>query len=623
MLRFRTGIVACLCGYLLISASWAVAATDSAEPKRVLMLHSYGRDFKPWSEYARTIRVELERQSPWPLDIQEQTLVTARFADSMPEEPFVEYLAALYGPRPLDLIVSIGAPAAGFVQRRRDRLFRKVPMLLTAVEQRRVDYLRLTGNDTVVSVRSDISGFLGGILQVLPDVRTIAVVTGASPLERYWLTEIKKAAAPLEYRVNFVWYAELPFEEMLRRASTLPPNSAIFWHLLSIDAAGVPREGDAALRELHSVANAPIFSYQEAFFGDGIVGGPMHSVARGSEKAAATAIRLLGGEKPGAIEPVTIDFAVPRFDWREMRRWGISEDRLPSGSQIDFRSPTLFDKYRWQIAMILGVVLLQSGLIAALLHERRGRHLAEIQSRQRLAELAHMNRYSVSGELTTSIAHELNQPLGAILTNAETAELMLKSTSPNIAELREILSDIRRDDQRASDLIRHLRGMLKRAPFDPRDIDLNATISEVVNFVSPLAQAADVKLNCRLAPQELRINGDPVQVQQVVLNLIMNSIDAVSQIENLPRKIEVETGPAGGCAEISIADSGPGIASDQLKAVFEPFFTTKAKGMGMGLSIARTIVEAHHGRILAENKVDGGARFLIRLPCTRQDLPAV
>ena len=149
------------------------------------------------------------------------------------------------------------------------------------------------------------------------------------------------------------------------------------------------------------------------------------------------------------------------------------------------------------MALIAAVILIQAGLIGGLLHERRRRRIAEIESRQRLAELAHVNRYSAAGELTTSIAHELNQPLGSILTNTETAELMLKSSSPDLDEVREILADIRRDDQRASEVIRRLRSVLKKTPFEIKDIDLNETVREAIGFVAARRRRRDIALKLR------------------------------------------------------------------------------------------------------------------------------
>lgn len=234
-------------------------------------------------------------------------------------------------------------------------------MVLTAVEQRLVNRAELTDNDAVVSVYDDFSGFFGSILRVLPDTQTIAVVIGASPLEKLWLDEAKREAKPFENRVAFVWYADLSFEEILKQATALPPHTVLFWALMSVDATGVVHEGDLALRSLHAVANAPIFSYQEAFFGGDTVGGPMHSIAESSRKTAGAAIRILGGEKPGHVKIEPIGFASPKYDWRELQRWGISESNLPPGSEILFREPSIWEKYRWQMALIAGVILVQGG----------------------------------------------------------------------------------------------------------------------------------------------------------------------------------------------------------------------------------------------------------------------
>jgi signal transduction histidine kinase len=587
------------------------------ETKSVLMLHSFGRDFRPWSEYALSIKAELARQSPWPLNIQEHALLTARFNNPGPEAPFVDYLRSLYQGRPPDIVMSIGAPAARFVQKFRAQLFPDTPMVLTAVEERLVNRADLTDNDTVIAVRNDFSAFFGSILQVLPDTQTIAVVLGASPLEKFWLDEAKKEAQPFENRVTFVWYADLSFEEILKRATALPPHTALFWGLMSVDAAGVAHEGDLALRSLHAVANAPIFSFQEAFFGGDTVGGPMHSIAGSSRTTVNATIRILGGEKPHDIKIEPIGFASPKYDWREMQRWGISESNLPPGSEVLFREPSNWERYRWQLAMIASVIFIQGALISGLLHERRRRHLAEVESRQRLTELAHVNRYSAAGELTTSIAHELNQPLGSILTNTETAELMLKGSSPNLDEVKEILADIRRDDQRASEVIRRLRSMLKKAPFEVRDIDLNDTVREAVGFVTALSDGLRIALKYASTATELHVRGDPVQLQQVAINLIINAMDAISGAHVRKREISVATTRSGDFAEIRVSDTGPGIANDDLKNVFNPFFSTKPQGMGMGLAIVRTIVEAHHGQILVENKLSGGALFTIKLPIAR------
>jgi signal transduction histidine kinase len=267
-----------------------------------------------------------------------------------------------------------------------------------------------------------------------------------------------------------------------------------------------------------------------------------------------------------------------------------------------------------QIALSVVLILIQAGLISVLLHERSRRHLAEVQSRQRMAELAHINRYSTAGELTASIAHEINQPLGAILVNAETARSILTSSRPDLDELREIVDDILQDDRRAGEVIRRTRSLLRKAPFELTKLDLNAVVRETVEFLSALAIGRKVELGSVLTPIVLPIIGDRIQLQQVILNLAVNAIDAMADMPVENRTISIRTSRVEDFAELSISDSGPGIPAEKLKEIFEPFFTSKAEGMGMGLSIARTIVEAHSGRIWAENRPGSGASFRIRLP---------
>ena len=188
------------------------------------------------------------------------------------------------------------------------------------------------------------------------------------------------------------------------------------------------------------------------------------------------------------------------FDWHQLQRWKISESRLPPGSEIRFREPTTWETYRWQILAIAAVILLQAALILGLLWEHRRRRRLEVEGRQRMAELAHMNRQATAGQLSASIAHELNQPLGAILNNAEAAALMIKSPSPNLEEIETIIDDIKRDDQRASKVIKRLRRLLTRGVFDPQEVDLNEVVREVLQIASAQAAARDVTLDSKSRP---------------------------------------------------------------------------------------------------------------------------
>src|SRR5215203_5431597 len=313
-------VVVSLATAIVLAASTSSRA--DAEPKQVLMLHSFGLRFKPWTDYAQFIRSEISRRAERPIEFDDQSLLNARLNDDKTDGPFVDYLYTLYADEPPDLIIAIGAPAANFVQRYRARIFPGTPMLFTAVEARRVQYDKLTPDDTVVAVAHDFSASFENILRVLPHTTTVAIVNGTSPNETFWLGELRRETAQLTGRVKLKFYNDLSFEEILKDAANLPPHSAIFWHLLNVDAAGVAHEANAAFSRLSATANAPVFSYLENFFGDTTaVGGPMHSVEEGSEVAAAVAVRILNGEKAGDIKTPPTRYASPKYDWRQMERW--------------------------------------------------------------------------------------------------------------------------------------------------------------------------------------------------------------------------------------------------------------------------------------------------------------
>ena len=216
---------------LLLATLCQSQAADPA-PKRVLMLQSFGLRFKPWTDYAETLRSEMSRQSKAPIDFLDHTLLTARLDDDKALAPFVDYLHALYAEKAPDLIVALGAPAAEFVQRYRHRLFPKTPMLFTAVEARRVQYDKLTENDTVAAAAHDFPAAFETILQVLPGTKVIAVVNGASPNEVFWQGVLERELAPLSGRVELRWYNRLSFEEHSERRGK---SSASQRHLLAPD----------------------------------------------------------------------------------------------------------------------------------------------------------------------------------------------------------------------------------------------------------------------------------------------------------------------------------------------------------------------------------------------------
>ena len=234
-------------------------------------------------------------------------------------------------------------------------------------------------------------------------------------------------------------------------------------------------------------------------------------------------------------------------------------------------------------------------------------------------EIAHAGRVSMMGQLAASLAHEINQPLGAILRNAEAAELYLQQAPPDLDEIGAILADIRSDDERAGQVIDRMRGLLKRQSLDRRRLDLGEVVAEVAALVRVDAATRQVTVDLEVPGDLPPVQGDRVHLQQVLLNLILNGMDALNGAAVEDRRVSVAVRlDCEQTVEIAVSDAGPGIPAEALAQIFTPFFTTKPTGMGMGLAISRTIVEAHGGRIWAENRNGGGAAFRFTLPIAKE-----
>ena len=261
-------------------------------------------------------------------------------------------------------------------------------------------------------------------------------------------------------------------------------------------------------------------------------------------------------------------------------------------------------------------------LIYAAARDITERLTAETEVRQRREELAHVARISTMGELTASLAHEINQPLAAILSNAEAAQRFLAGAAPDIGEVRQILEDIVRDDKRADDVVRKIRALVRKEKPREEILDLNKTIQELVGLIRGEFLLQGLSFTMELGPDLKMIRGDRIQLQQVILNLILNSAAAMRNSPRAQRKITVRTAmPDSGTVKASVTDFGTGIDEKNIERLFEPFYTTKPEGLGMGLSISQRIITAHGGTLKASNNPQGGATFAFTLPAYQGDVP--
>jgi signal transduction histidine kinase len=542
-----------------------------------------------------------------------ENLDLSRFKGAAYEQSLKRYLKEKYQDRPIGVVVTVGAATLELVLHWRAELWPETPVVFALVDE--MDFARLKPPPDVTGtiVKLGLANSIAVARAVVPELKTIALVGDQwdrQVIFRNWKDELPTAATGL----NVVEIVGQTMREIRSRVAELPEDSVILYSAVYSDGEGTFYPPSTALGLIAEKASRPIVVAAETFLSPGGIGGYVLVPSLIGADAARQAVRILDSDQASSMPAAVTGAVKPIFNWRQMQRWKVSQSDLPVGSEIRFREPTFWERYRWQSIAIGTLILAQALLITVLLHERRKRQDAEVESRHRISELAHVSRQATAGELSSSIAHELKQPLGSILTNTETAELILNSPSPDFAELKEIMEDIRRDDLRANEVIRRMHSFLKRTPFETKEVDLNDLAREAFAFLSIQASARNVALYLKESPANLRVRGDPIQLQQVIINLVVNSIDSMANIPYGRTVIGRIEKNGGASAEISISDSGPGISQEKLNHVFDPFFTTKEQGMGMGLSISRTIIQAHQGRIWAENQAEGGAVFRLSLP---------
>jgi PAS domain S-box-containing protein len=295
-------------------------------------------------------------------------------------------------------------------------------------------------------------------------------------------------------------------------------------------------------------------------------------------------------------------------------------DSVESGNpfQFEFRFLRASDgMYRWCESSALPLRGSDGGILKwyGTVVDRHVRRRAQEELRTTQAELAHVNRVMTMGELTASIAHEVNQPLAAVIASGDSCTAWLASEPPNLDKARTAASRMIQAATQASEIVQRVRAMFKKLPSVATSVDMNKLIEETISFVHHEAQRKNVSLRADLDAALPTVGGDRVQLEQVILNLMMNGIESMASLDREPKQILIRSAlPNPGELLVSVADTGPGIDAEHADRLFAPFFTTKPQGIGMGLPICRSIIEAHGGRLWAENNDSGGAVFHFMLP---------
>jgi len=712
--------------------------------KTVLIVYSLGHMYPVMATWDRNIWSVFRTQQDINIKVNTENLDLSLYHDSDYIRRTVDSFRYRYLESKPDLIIAVFEPAFDFVLKYRQELFPDVPIVFGGIERLSFENPDLDPNITGVFQDGTAYGkTLDLALNLHPDTRHIVVIGGAGFVEQSWLGPARKTFQRYVDRLQFTYMVGLSIDEIQNRLKKILTNTVVLSFPITEDSSGKPIISRDALTQISKASSVPVYSFYPGAFGHGIVGGYIKNFSVQAKTTAEIGLRVLKGipiQEIPAIQKKDLDYM---FDWRQLKRWSIPENRLPPGSIVKFKELTTWDRYKGQIIGALIVILFQTLIIFYLLYQRRIRLRAEEQvlqaelkyrtvadhtfdweywqnpdgslqyvspscericgytaqdfmknpsllqdiiviedkkawaehrcgnqkemkseeiqfriqrpdgeirwiehacqpvfdgqgnnkgvrasnrdvtkrefykseSRQLQSELAHIDRIVTISALTSALAHEINQPLAAMRSYAQAALRFMDKDQPEYDSVRKALQGIVADNKRAAAVVNRLRDLVKKGKAHREMLDINSIINDVIGLINSEIVLRNASITLDLHPIAPVVHGDSIQIQQVLLNLLTNALDALDNQPFEARTIAVSTRPENSNgAIISISDSGGGIPADKIQAIFAPFHTTKPKGVGLGLAICKSIIEAHGGRIWAANNREGGATFYLSLP---------
>ena len=597
---------------LLLAAPPALAHGDMV---RIVLLN--GTDPYQPATIARQLALQegLNKALGRPVSFYTESLDTSRFDGAASEAAFVEFLRRKYAGFKPDLLIVSTQAAFDVAERHRKELWGDVPVVFGDMTAERFANRPIPPDFIGTTFAIDPPGTVDVALRLQPTPRRIVLISGASAYDRLWTGRMRDAIETRRGKIPLEAWEGVTLPELIERVRHLSPDDMVIFTSMTRDASGltyVPRDVVVALAAWSS---APMYGMYSTMIGAGLAGGSVSSFEEHGRAMGTLAAKVLLGEVKANGTLLPARPAQCAVDIRALDRWHIPESRIPAECDVLFREPTLWSAYRGWVELSFAVVLLQGALITALLLQRRRRRQDEMELQAQRAALAHASRLVTMGELTASIAHEIKQPLGAILSNADAAEIYLDAPQPRLRETRDALADIRGEVLRANDVIGHVRSLLGRRELEFRPLDVNALIMEVVRLVEPEALRRRVRIDASLGNGLARVRGDRIHLQQVILNLLVNGMEALADAPAERREMRLRTRrhATRDAIEVAVVDRGSGIPVERVDSLFKAFYTTKQDGLGIGLWIARSIIEAHGGRIWAASD-EHGSSFHFTLP---------
>jgi signal transduction histidine kinase len=542
--------------FLLVLCIWAIISIASALPassatRRVVLLF----DERPELPGLALLQADLIRtltSSSDRIEVYNETMDQSRFGSGNYQLLLRDFLRAKYSDKKIDVVIAVLAPSLNFLLDYGAIIFPGTPIVFCGIDKTELGNRLLPPNVRGILLKREFAPTVEIALSLHPKTERAVVVAGTSDFDTRLLEQAKIDFGFYEQRLDFQYLTTLPLQDLLTELSHMPPQTIVFYTTVFRDGAGetfVPHE---VVERVSAAANAPIYGFLDV--GRGIVGGNVYSLSAHGVETAKLALRVLAGTE--ALGPQVYEVPINKFlfDWRQLQRWGISESKLPAGSEIWFHERSAWEQNRTAIFGITAAILVQALLIGWLLHERQYRHRAERTARESLSELTQMNRMATAGELSAAIAHEIKQPLTGIVTMANAALRWLSRESPDIGRARDAINKVVESGHHASDVVTNVRNLFGKDTQEKVPTDVNKLIRSVLAVIYIDLRKHSIESQVNLTEPLPSVVGNEVQLQQVILNLVMNAIESMNSAESAVLSIKSETTEHNG-VRVSIADT--------------------------------------------------------------------
>jgi len=539
--------------------------------------------------------------------------------DDYPKERFDIYNEK-YRNIKLDLLICVGRNAIGPIRQYAEIYLLNLPTISIDFDFSDFGFksdLKLNEQTAVVGMRLNFDRSISTALSLFPETTSVFFVGGTAPFDKFLMSLAKEASQIIDKSKEIIFISDKSMDKILQQVHSLPVNSLIFVPSFNTDLKLVTYHNPEAIRLISMAANVPVFAYSDMGFGDGAVGGYILSFEKIGLLSGVFAVKILQGADPNSLSVTEQDYYDYIFDWRELKRWNLeNSDLIPAESTILYEEISYFDKYKWIGGVVLLFIVLQTLLIANLIRLNRNQKVMTqqiIESESKYRNFLHQDRILRMGQITASLSHELNQPLTAILSNAQAGIRFIDSNESNPELLKNILQKIVSNDKRTASILSSIRGMLKLESKEKEKVNLNSLIKKVVSVYRSEAKKLNIKISVSLPDTITYVLADHTQIEQVILNFIFNASQAMEKTDPLKKLITIRQFINEGSVTVSVRDNGKGIDEAIKEEIFKPFITSKKEGMGIGLSICQSIIEEHRGKIWAENLPEGGAEFSFSL----------